>query len=188
MGTHEVSTEQPRPSSQGPNSAPFGCWNQQGWFLQLPGLHELTPLNSHLISPALAQALGLPPSDGNGAGAAAGAYNDQHNQTQQQQQHPAQPSTGQFQHMQQQAAQPLSMAFQDRLMQTAGYDATQNRQSFGQQYPPPGQGYPAGMGVQQNGGASAGYQAFPHANLYGFHTAMANPYNLSQFQGVVPGC
>lgn len=158
--------------------------------MQLPGLHELTPLNSHLISPALAQALGLPPSDGNGAGAAAGAYNDQHNQTQQQQQqqYPAQPSTGQFQQTQQQAAQSLSMPFQDRLMQNAGYDAAQNRQSFGQQYPPSGQGYPSGMGLQQNGGASAGYQAFPHANLYGFHTAMANPYNLSQFQGVVPGC
>ncbi len=187
MDTHEVSTEQPRPSLQRPSSGPYGCWNQQGGFLQLPGLHELTPLNSHLISPVLAQAFGLPPSNNDGRAPAAGAFNDQNNQAQQQ--HPGQPNSGQFQPMQQQAAQPQSVPFQDmsRLMQTAGYDAAQNRQSYGQQYPSSGQGYPPGMGMQQNGGANAGYPSFQHANLYGFNpaTTMANPYNLSQYQGVL---
>ena len=189
MATHEVSTEQPRPSLQGPGRAPFGCWNQQGGFLQLPGLHELTPLNSHLISPVLAQALGLPPSGGTGVGAATGAYKDQHNQAQQP--HTEQPSAGQFQQMQQQAAQALPAPFQElpRLMQTAGYDAAQNMQPFGQQYPSTGSGYPSGMGMQQgNGQGNAGYPGFQHANLYGFShaNAMANPYNISQYQGNLP--
>ncbi|CAL8471032.1 g10574 [Coccomyxa elongata] len=175
---------------QGPNGSVYGCWNQQGGFLQLPGLHELTPLNSHLISPALAQAFGLPSSEGNNEGGSGGANGNQKTQTQQQQ--PPQQSIEQHQQMQQQAAQPSTMAFQHMpsMLQNAGYDTGQDRQAYGQYPagPSSGQGYPSGMGMQgmpQSGGANAGYPAFPQANLYGFNAAnaMANPYNLGQYQG-----
>lgn len=159
--------------------------------MQLPGLHELTPLNSHLISPALAKAFGIPPSNtdaANGAGAAA-----ENQQNQPQQQHPAQQSAAQFQQMQL-AAQAATRQFQQmpNLMQTQGYAAVEDGNAYGQQYPagpPSGQGYTSGMGMQpgnpQNGGASAGYPNFQHANLYGFDpaNAIAHPYNLSHFQG-----
>lgn len=187
----DISGEMAFSSLQGPNSSDFANWSQQGGSLQLPSLQELTPLDTQIISPVLANAFGIPhTSNGNGNRSSGNQQQAQSHQQQPAQQENQPMQQASLQQQQQQAAGVQQYQQMANMMPGAaqypgggmGLDG-QDRQNYGQQFAAFSLGYSGlGQGLQHSGQANTGYPSFTHPNLYGFDpaVAMASQYNLNQ--------